>query len=1219
MVVTVEEDKVVATPDVKNAPVSTGFQPSNDLVNSENQSDHSVEISEPQPDNDLSNFQAEPNKVLAASEVQDPSGNNTEGTLPNAEEPPSSELENLETPPNNQSNNDEGPLNNQHVDSVASFKNPSESSEDVADDKLVSSGAPLDQKPVSEAPSSDQLVNSETLPDNGVVDSEHQTSNDVVVSETQHSDEVVAEQNNEVVLPATVESEEVVLSETQQRDETVLSETQRGDEAVLSEKQQSQEAVLSETQQSQETVLSETQQTNGAVLSERQQINGVVLSETQQINGADLSETQEVVLSETQEVVLTETQEVVLSETQEVVLSETQQSNEAFLSETQQNNEMLTSETQPSNDVVMSDAQPNSEPLVSGSLPSSDIVVPERQLSNETIVHESQTSNDVIMSEALPENETVHSAADPNNQLSNSDSLSQNHHYTNLHMIPEDQLPQPESLPNSDPLPASEPLPDSHLTDIKPISHNHLAQYDTLPNSHMHHSEAVANHELVPHSEALSHEHIANSHLLPHYGLQNSETLLDNQLVNSQPHYEIVNASNIPSYEIVNAETPLNSEEPTPETQPSKRRKKKSIVWEHFTIETVSPGCRRACCKQCKQSFAYSTGSKVAGTSHLKRHIAKGTCPALLRSQDHNQFSPYTPRSRGSDAGNASSAPKRRYRSPNTPYIIFDQDRCRHEIARMIIMHDYPLHMVEHPGFVAFVQNLQPQFNMVTFNTVQGDCVATYLMEKQCVMKYFEGLPGRLCLTLDVWTSSQSVGYVFITGHFVDSDWKLQRRVLNVVMEPYPNSDSALSHAVSVCISDWNLEGRVFSITCDQTPSEVSLGNLRPLLSVKNPLILDGQLLVGNCIARTFSNVANELLGSVHLVVKKIRDSVKYVKTSESHEEKFLELKQHLQVPSERNLFIDDQTQWNTTYQMLVAASELKEVFSCLDTSDPDYKGAPSMQDWKLVETLCTYLKPLFDAANILTTATHPTIITFFHEVWKLQLDLSRAVVNEDPFISNLTKPMQHKIDKYWKDCSLVLAIAVVMDPRFKMKLVEFSFTKIYGEDAHVYVKIVDDGIHELFHEYVTLPLPLTPAYADEGSAGSHMKTEGSPGGTLLSDNGLTDFDVYIMETSSHQTKSELDQYLEESLLPRVPDFDVLGWWKLNKLKYPTLSKMARDILSVPVSSVPPESVFDTKVKEMDQYRSSLRPETVEAIVCAKDWMQYGAAEASNALVKMEF
>ncbi|XP_048334044.2 zinc finger BED domain-containing protein DAYSLEEPER [Ziziphus jujuba] len=654
-----------------------------------------------------------------------------------------------------------------------------------------------------------------------------------------------------------------------------------------------------------------------------------------------------------------------------------------------------------------------------------------------------------------------------------------------------------------------------------------------------------------------------------------------------------------------------NNEVNNIEGQPNKRRKKKSIVWEHFTIENVSAGCRRACCKQCKQTFAYSTGSKVAGTSHLKRHIAKGTC------HDKSQSSPYTPPTRMS--GNGSEMPKRRYRTPNLPNIMFDADRCRHEIARMIIMHDYPLHMVEHPGFLAFVQNLQPRFNMVSFNTVQGDCVATYLMEKQNLIKFIDGIPGRFCLTLDMWTSSQSVGFVFITGHFIDSDWKLQKRLLNVVMEPYPDSDTALSHAVAVCLHDWSLENKLFSVTYNQPLSETAFENIRPLLSIKNPLILNGQLCLGNCVARTFSSIAKDVLGAGQDIVKKIRKSVKYVKTSESHEEKFLELKQQLQVPSDRMLFLDDQTKWNTTYQMLVAASELKEVFSCLDTSDPDYKEAPSMEDWKQVETICTYLKLLFDAANILTTTTNPTAIIFFHEVWKIQSELTRAVTSEDPFISSLAKTMQEKIIKYWKDCSLALATAVAMDPRFKMKLVEFSFNKIFGDDAPTYIKIVDDGIHELFHEYVALPLPLTPTYAEDGNAGANNKTD-EQGGNLLSDNGLTDFDVYIMETTSQQMKSELDQYLDESLLPRVQEFDVLGWWKLNKLKYPTLSKMARDILSIPVSTVATDAVFDTSIKEMDRYRSSLRPETVEALICAKDWLQYGtSSDVSNAPVRMEY
>ncbi|OAY31480.1 zinc finger BED domain-containing protein DAYSLEEPER [Manihot esculenta] len=652
----------------------------------------------------------------------------------------------------------------------------------------------------------------------------------------------------------------------------------------------------------------------------------------------------------------------------------------------------------------------------------------------------------------------------------------------------------------------------------------------------------------------------------------------------------------------------------TPEAQPNKRRKKKSIVWEHFTIETVSAGCRRAYCKQCKQSFAYSTGSKVAGTSHLKRHIAKGTCPALLRNQG-NQLMPYTP---GSGNGTASDAPKRRYRSPSSPYISFDADRCRHEIAKMIIMHDYPLHMVEHSGFVTFVQNLQPRFGMVSFNTVQGDCVATYLREKQNLMKFIEGMPGRVCLTLDMWTSSQSLGYVFVTGHFIDSDWKPHRRILNVVMEPNPDSDTALSHAVACCLSDWSLEGKLFSVTYNHPVGEPGLENLRSLLCIKNPLILNGQLLIGNCIAHTISSIAKDVLWAGRDIVKKIRDSVKYVKTSESHEEKFVELKEQLQVPSERSLSLDDQSQWNTTYLMLVAASELKEVFSCLDTSDPDYKEAPSMEHWRQVETMCALLRPLHDAANILTSTNSPTAITFFQEVWKIQSDLARAVASEDPFVSSITKAMQEKISKYWKDCSLVLAIAVVMDPRFKMKLVEFSFSKLYGEDAPAFIKIVDDGIHELFLEYVALPLPLTPTYAEEGNTENNMRSDDHQG-TLLSDNGLTDFDVYIMETTSQQMKSELDQYLEESLLPRMHDFDVLSWWKLNKLKFPTLSKMARDILTIPVSAAAPDSVFDTVNKELDQYRTSLRPETVEALVCAKDWLQYVSAEASNALVKMEF
>lgn len=68
-----------------------------------------------------------------------------------------------------------------------------------------------------------------------------------------------------------------------------------------------------------------------------------------------------------------------------------------------------------------------------------------------------------------------------------------------------------------------------------------------------------------------------------------------------------------------------NTAEVTPPTI-AKYRRKNSIIWKHFTTETDSDGCTRACCKYCRRSFACS---RTSGTSHLKRHLTLGSCPAL--------------------------------------------------------------------------------------------------------------------------------------------------------------------------------------------------------------------------------------------------------------------------------------------------------------------------------------------------------------------------------------------------------------------------------------------------------------------------------------------------------------------------------------------------------------------------------------------------------------
>ncbi|KAJ6827170.1 zinc finger BED domain-containing protein RICESLEEPER 2 [Iris pallida] len=438
------------------------------------------------------------------------------------------------------------------------------------------------------------------------------------------------------------------------------------------------------------------------------------------------------------------------------------------------------------------------------------------------------------------------------------------------------------------------------------------------------------------------------------------------------------------------------------------------------------------------------------------------------------------------------------------------------------------------------------------------------------------------------------------------------------------------------------MKSKLFTITLDNNCSshDIYSANLRDHLSNKNMLVLKGQLFVVRCYAHILNVIAQDVIASIHGIIYNIRESVKFVKVSPAHEDKFAECALQLEIPSTKSLSLDVAMQWSTTYHMLAAALEYKRAFNLLETCDEHYNEAPTPEDWKKVEIVCTYLKYLYDSANVVMATADPTANIFFQEAWKIQLELTNGISSEDEIVSSTAKEMHEKFDKYWRDCSLVLAVAVVMDPRFKMKLVEFSFSKLYGEDAARYVKVVDDSIHELYLEYVNQPLPLTPAYEEQHGEANNLICEANnghsesevirpltPSTPTSAGDGLLDFDIYISEMSvTHSSKSELEQYLEETLLPRIQDFDILNWWKLNTIKYPTLSKMAKDVLAIPMSMVNTgSSIFGTGTgsRVLDEYRSSLRPEIVEALFCAKDWLQYlptmTEPPPSNAIVKMEY
>ena len=83
----------------------------------------------------------------------------------------------------------------------------------------------------------------------------------------------------------------------------------------------------------------------------------------------------------------------------------------------------------------------------------------------------------------------------------------------------------------------------------------------------------------------------------------------------------------------------------------------------------------------------------------------------------------------------------------------------------------------------------------------------------------------------------------------------------------------------------------------------------------------------------------------------------------------------------------------------------------------------------------------------------------------------------------------------------------------------------------------------------------------------------------------------------------EFDHFIDERVLKRSEDFDILRWWKSNGLKYPILQRIARDILVIPVTTIALEFAFSTSERLLSPHHSRLHPKTIETMMYAQNWL----------------
>lgn len=642
----------------------------------------------------------------------------------------------------------------------------------------------------------------------------------------------------------------------------------------------------------------------------------------------------------------------------------------------------------------------------------------------------------------------------------------------------------------------------------------------------------------------------------------------------------------------------------------------KSVVWNDF--DRVKKGeIFLAICRHCKKKLS---GSSKSGTSHLRNHLKR-----CQRRSNHgiSAYLPLREKKKGrslslvtvsheqkkDDVFNVASLRNEQEKIKNE--IVnggngnIDQTRSQFDLARMIILHGYSLSIVDHVGFKVFVNNLQPMFELVTFSKVESNCLDIYEKEKKKVSEVLDKLPGKISISVDAWNTSEDAEYLCLTAHYIDEDWQLRRKILNLIWIEPSYTEVKHSEEIIQCLMDWDIDRKLFSMVSDSSTNETIVEIIKNRLLQSSLLHCNGQSFDIRCVVNLLNNMVEDIIGAFSEVFQKIRHSIRHVKSSQEIQAMFSRLAQELQVQSEKCLFIDNPFRWNSTYFMLEVAVEYREPFSQLRERDPDNMiFLPSDLDWDRMSTITGFLKHFIEVMNIFTRNKFPTANIFFAEVCHLHVQLIEWCTSPDDYVNSLATKMRNKFEDYWNKCSLGLALAAMLDPRFKLKLLEYYYPKIYGDSASGRINEVRNCIYAFYHEH-SRAFPL--AVADQG-----LGWEGSSGaGSMSSVSGkdsrdrLMGFDKFLNETcQSQSSKSDYDQYLEDALFPRGDDLDVLNWWKVHTPRYPILSMMARNILGIPVSKVAFESAFNTGGKVIDSNWSSLRPTTVQALMCSQDWIR---------------
>ncbi|KAJ0752291.1 putative HAT dimerization domain, ribonuclease H-like superfamily, hAT-like transposase, RNase-H [Helianthus annuus] len=524
-----------------------------------------------------------------------------------------------------------------------------------------------------------------------------------------------------------------------------------------------------------------------------------------------------------------------------------------------------------------------------------------------------------------------------------------------------------------------------------------------------------------------------------------------------------------------------------------------------------------------------------------------------------------------------------------------EDERKRKALAKMIILDKLPLSSVQTVSFKRFMEALCPDFTIPSPLTIARDCCEYYLEKKKKLKKLFTENKQRVCLTIDIWTSEEGLDYMCLTAQFIDDDWNLHNKMINFKLVDSDDGEE-IGSTIIECLKEWGIEN-VLTITIGNASSS---DDAISFLKSKLPnLFSDGKYLHIKCMTHIINLVVKAGFKSQNNTIERIRSAVRYISVSPDGLDTFKSCVVGKKVESETFFCLDWPDRWNTTSDMLKRASEFEKAFELFETKDPDFKrylhhlkdDVPSRTDWIYARKFASLLDFFKRKTMQMSSTTYVTTNQFFSEVMDIDAHLLELNNETDSRFKRMANTMREMFDGYWgdrkKNC-MFMYFAVILDPRMKVEVIKYGFTKMYNlkkepnTEQEAVDKMIEDMVKDVVNEFGLLFKEYESMYQTTSS-----------------------------EKVEHLT-TELQKYLNDATIPYNQEFDILQWWKLNASRYPTLSRMAKDILAIPLSTVATESAFRIDKQVLASDRSSLPAYLIEALICTHDWIRSSRKDVIN-------